>query len=74
MSGGRLVIHYCPFGDPGNGADQRFMLWTREAYDAVVPTLAQKAFDVIHLESAPIHLPSFANVTIPIVPSWHGVM
>jgi hypothetical protein len=69
-SDGRLVVHYCDKGDPmASGAEHQS--WARPAMDAVH---ASSPFDLIHLESHSINLNDFMNVTIPVIPSWHGTM
>ena len=68
---GRLVVHYSPVGVPGNGQDVRFQKWTRAAFDAASADLG--GFQIMHIESLPVWLPDFDNITIPVVPSWHGI-
>lgn len=74
-SDGRLTIHYCPIGVPGDGGVIEYQKWNREAMEAVNSQLPPNGtFDLVHMESQPIFLPHFKNLSIPVIPSWHGVM
>ena len=72
LTDGRLVVHYSPVGNPGNGADPGMQKWTRVAFDEASAALG--GFNLIHMESVSVALSDFMNVTVPVIPSWHGVM
>jgi hypothetical protein len=52
---------------------EEYQLWARPAMDAVNANESTQ-FNLIHMESQAISLIRFMDVTIPVIPSWHGVM